>query len=212
MLTSPSDTLVLDTAKLNVWLQDSDYDYSRELVSSQKSLMGWLSDQINHFLRNIFDSEFYQTYGDALWITLGLVVLLSLLVFALYRYTSVFGRSRQQQMKYEVSEDTIYGVDFAKEIEAALARKDYRETLRLLYLQTLKSLSDRHRIVWQPFKTPTQYTYEYRNVDFRKMTNLFIRVRYGNFEATELMVSEMRGYQRSVDNLLLSPNEEGGER
>lgn len=212
MLTSPSDTLVIDTAKLNVWLQDGDYDYGRELVSSQKSLMEWLSESINYFLRKIFSSEFYQNYGDDLWITIGLVVLLGILVFALYRYTSVFGRSGQQKMKYEVSEDTIYGVDFGKETEAALSRKDYRETLRLLYLQTLKTLSDHHRIVWQSFKTPTQYTYEYRNVDFRKMTNLFIRVRYGNFEATELMVNEMRGYQRSVDNSLLNPKEGGGER
>ena len=50
---------------------------------------------------------------------------------------------------YTVGEDTIYGVDFAERIAYALARTDYREAVRLLYLQTLKQLSDGKRIDWQ---------------------------------------------------------------
>lgn len=212
MLTTPSDTLVVDTARLHAWLQDSDYAYDRELMSYHKSLTEWLSEQIDDFLRSIFGSDFYLTYGDDLWVVLGLVVVLVVAVFAVLRYHGLFGRSDQQNMEYKVAEDTIYGVDFAQAIEQAWARKDYRETLRLLYLQTLKKQSDGHRIQWQPFKTPTQYTYEYPNADFRKMTNLFIRVRYGNFEATELMVNEMRSYQRGVDNALTQSSEKGGDR
>lgn len=212
MLTTPSDTLVVDTAKLHAWLQDADYGYDRELMSYHKSLTEWLSEQISDLLRNIFGCEFYQTYGDDLWVVLGLVALLVVSVFAVLRYRGMFGGSGQQKMEYEVTEDTIYGVDFAQAIEQAWARKDYRETLRLLYLQTLKLLSDHHHIQWQPFKTPTQYTYEYPNFDFRKMTALFIRVRYGNFEATELMVNQMRSYQHRVDNVLAQPSEKGGDR
>ena len=213
MLTTPSDTLVVDTARLHAWLQDADYAYDRELMSYHKSLMEWLSEQIDNFLRSVFGSDFYQTYGDDLWITIGIVVLLGISMFALLRYHRLFGRAGQQkmEMEYEVTEDTIYGIDFAQLIERAWTRKDYRETLRLLYLQTLKRLSDHQHIQWQPFKTPTQYTYEYRNADFRKMTNLFIRVRYGNFEANELMVSEIQGYQRRVYNALTQPSEKGGK-
>ena len=47
MLFTPSDTLVLDTARLRVWQQDDDYAYSRELVPAQKSLMDWLGEQFD---------------------------------------------------------------------------------------------------------------------------------------------------------------------
>lgn len=201
MLTNPSDTLVLDTTRLQVWRQDGDYDYSRELVPSQTSVMEWMSNQIAKLMRSIFGSDFYQQYGDMMWVLLSITALLAIFVFLFYKHLELFGRSgKVKQTDYEVTEDTIYGVDFRQEIEKAMARKDYREVLRLTYLQTLKTLSDSHCIEWQAFKTPTQYTYEYRQADFRKMTNLFVRVRYGGFEATEAMVEEIHNYQQSVDN------------
>ena len=98
-----------------------------------------------------------------------------------------------------VGEDTIYGVDFAERIADALARTDYREAVRLLYLQTLKQLSDGKRIDWQLYKTPTQYIYEVRLPAFRQMTNHFLRVRYGNFEATETLFHAMRDLQKEVE-------------
>lgn len=56
--------------------------------------------------------------------------------------SELFMRSRKSTLPYTVGEDTIYGVDFAERIADALARTDYREAVRLLYLQTLKQLSD----------------------------------------------------------------------
>jgi len=205
MPTTPSDTLVLDTARLQVWRQNGDYDYSRELVPSQTSLMEWLGRQFNKVMRSIFGSDFYREYGDAMWILIGLIALLAIFLFLFYRHPELFGRSgKVKQTDYEVTEDTIYGIDFQQEIEKAMARKDYREVLRLTYLQTLKTLSDNYCIEWQAFKTPTQYTYEFRHTDFRKMTNLFVRVRYGGFEATEAMMEEIHNYQQSVDNSITS--------
>ena len=99
---------------------------------------------------------------------------------------------------YAVEEDTIYGVDFARGIADALSRSDYREAVRLLYLQTLKQLSDEKRIDWQLYKTPTQYVYEVRMPAFRQLTNHFLRVRYGNFEATEALFHVMRSLQEEV--------------
>lgn len=69
---------------------------------------------------------------------------------------------------------------------------------RLLYLQTLKQLSDEKRIDWQLYKTPTQYVYEVRMPAFRQLTNHFLRVRYGNFEATEALFHVMQSLQEEV--------------
>lgn len=76
-------------------------------------------------------------------------------------------------MNYSVHEDTIYGVDFDFEIKRAMERKDYRESIRLLYLQTLKLLSDEGRIDWQPYKTPTEYIYEVKQEALRRLFQAF---------------------------------------
>lgn len=106
--------------------------------------------------------------------------------------------SRKNALPYAVEEDTIYGVDFARGIADALSRSDYREAVRLLYLQTLKQLSDEKRIDWQLYKTPTQYVYEVRMPAFRQLTNHFLRVRYGNFEAMEALFHVMQSLQEEV--------------
>ena len=112
-------------------------------------------------------------------------------------------------MEYEVTEDTIYGIDFPSEIEKALENENFREALRLMYLQTLKSLSDYHQIEWQPFKTPTQYTFEFRQTDFKRMTSLFVRVRYGGFGADKDMIRDMHNLQASVDNFVKNSGRDG---
>ena len=80
--------------------------------------------------------------------------------------------------------------------------------MRLLYLQTLKQLSDANHIDWQPSKTPSQYVREYGNKAFAELSSHFVRVRYGNFEATEELFQEMKELQRSI---VQSPEEKGGE-
>ena len=50
---TPSDTLVLDTARLRVWQQEDDYAYSRELVPAQKSLMDWLGEQFDQDRKSV---------------------------------------------------------------------------------------------------------------------------------------------------------------
>ena len=68
----------------------------------------------------------------------------------------------------------------------------------MIYLQTLKALSDSAQIDWQPYKTPTQYSKEVTTGDFRTFTNHFLRVRYGNFEATQVLSVEMKRLQTEI--------------
>lgn len=210
MFSNPSDTLVIDTARLQVWRRDDDYAYGRELVPSQDSLMDWVAKRLNEFFENIFGSNFYQDHHDTLWICIGLVALGAVLAFLLWKHPELFARSgRRKPMEYEITEDTIYGVDFPSEIEKALENENFREALRLMYLQTLKSLSDYHQIEWQPFKTPTQYTFEFRQADFKRMTSLFVRVRYGGFGADKDMIRDMHNLQVSVDNFVKNLGRDG---
>ena len=83
-------------------------------------------------------------------------------------------------------------------IRQAIAIGDYRQAVRYVYLQTLRHLSDHSLIDWMPQKTPNQYTVEYNKEDFRRLTTLFLRVRYGNFEATPSMYDSVVLLQSSI--------------
>ena len=197
----PVDTLVCDTARIAAWQQDTAYDYNRELIEPQQSILEWLFNIIMNFL-----SEAVQ---DAMrfelsWIVLAILAVLSLGVIGwlLYKYRpGLFGRGKKEEMDYEIEEDNIYGIDFDVAIREALERKDYREAVRLKYLQTLKILTENGRIDWQLHKTPTQYTYECSDEDFLRMTRHFLRIRYGNFEATPEIYEDMAAAYSSLFTL-----------
>jgi hypothetical protein len=101
-----------------------------------------------------------------------------------------------------VQEDTIYGVDFKGDIAKAVQAQDYRMAVRLVYLQTLWHLQNAELINWQPSKTPVEYMRQVNKSDFTAMSQHFIRVRYGNFEATQALFEEMLSLQLSVTQQL----------
>lgn len=198
MINSPVDTLVCDTVKVALWQSDSAYDYNRELITPEINIFEWFMKQFNDFLRRIFGSRFANEYSEIILIGIAIVILLLIIWFVYKKRPELFMRSRKNRLPYSVEEDTIYGVDFQGGIEEALSRSNYREAVRLLYLQTLKELSDKGRIDWQLYKTPTQYNYEVRTQPFRELTNHFLRVRYGNFEATESTYRVMKALQDEI--------------
>ena len=71
--------------------------------------------------------------------------------------------------------------------------------VRLTYLKTLRALSDADLIHWIPSKTPLQYVAEYEDHHLRHATLVFVRVRYGGFEATEEMADEMTEDNRVIE-------------
>lgn len=198
MITSPTDTLVCDTAQIAVWQSDPAYDYNRELITPEINFFEWINQRFGELLRKIFGGHFSEQYSELVLICIAIVILLLIIWFVYRKRPGLFMRSPKSALPYTVEEDTIYGVDFPGGIADALAHSDYREAIRLLYLQTLKYLSDTKRIDWQPYKTATQYNGEVRMPAFRELTNHFLRVRYGNFEATEQLFRIMQALQAEI--------------
>lgn len=197
-----ADTLVCDTVRVAFWQSNPAYDYNRELITPEIDVFGWLSMQLSKLLRAIFGSRFAEEYSGIILVVIAILILLLILWFVYKKRPELFMRSRRGPVNYSVHEDTIYGVDFDSEIKRAMERKDYRESIRLLYLQTLKLLSDEGRIDWQPYKTPTEYIYEVKQAalrsSFRRLTNGFLRVRYGNFAASEPLFEELLSLQTEI--------------
>lgn len=198
---APIDTLVYDTAAIAGWQAQSAYDYNRELVTPEIDLIGWFNIWLGKLLQKIFGNRFAEEYTELVLAGLFIIILLLIIWFLYKKRPELFMRSKKN-LAYSVQEDTIYGVDFLKEIDTALLNSDYREAIRFLYLQTLKQLSDAESLDWQPYKTPTEYIYEVKGDAlrgvFRKLTDRFLRVRYGNFEATEALFHEMQSLQDEI--------------
>ena len=197
------DTLVIDTLQIAQWQGQPDYDYNREMVGGGMTVTEWLMMKLNELMNELFGQAFSNPLVQ--W---GLAILavgvLGFIVWYLWRHQSGIFRRQEQLAGGDDTEDNIYGVDFDAAITEALAHENYHEAVRLVYLRTLKTLSDTNQIDWQPFKTPSQYVREFaaacslcsggataNPAAFRTLTAHFLRVRYGNFPATRPLYDEV---------------------
>ncbi|WP_449439940.1 DUF4129 domain-containing protein [Pedobacter steynii] len=121
---------------------------------------------------------------------LAIVVLVGLVVFLALKIIGadlkIFSRQSQKvEVPYTESDDNIHEINFNDQIEKAVATANYRLAVRLLYLRTLKKLSDRSLIHWLPEKTNQTYISEINDPDkkkeFSKLTHQFEYVWYGEF-------------------------------
>ena len=128
------------------------------------------------------------------WI--GGILAILLVIWLLTRSRAwFFRRGGGDELNYEVENDNIHEIDFETEIQEATRKKNYRSLCRLLYLQTLKRFSDANVIDWKSYKTPSQYSREVNDEEFTTLTNHFLRIRYGNFEATADLAQLMKEKQ-----------------
>jgi len=85
----------------------------------------------------------------------------------------------------EPAED-IFEMNFEKEIQKAAGDKNYRLAVRLLYLRTLRDLSNKNLINYTHEKTNTDYLFQLAGTsyykDFFRLTRDFDYTWYGQFE------------------------------
>ncbi|HEX6914894.1 MAG TPA: DUF4129 domain-containing protein [Chitinophagaceae bacterium] len=96
--------------------------------------------------------------------TIIILLLVAVIVFFVIKLTrnrsAVFGGRGGKGLPYQVSMEDIHSISFEDAIREALNNGNYRFAVRLLYLQSLKLLSDRGLIDWKPGKTNQEYVHE----------------------------------------------------
>ncbi|MDR3269735.1 MAG: DUF4129 domain-containing protein [Tannerella sp.] len=195
----PADTLLYDTAKIAEYQADKRFDYNSQLRDPEVDLIEMLTRWLSRYLDRFFGAE--MTGSITAWFLVAFFALaVGLAVYFVYKKRpELFTREKKNPLPYGIEEENIYGIDFEKELAAALAAGDFRMAIRVLYLQTLRFIADKQWIDWQIYKTPTEYTYELKPValkaSFRDFTNRFLQVRYGNFKATREWFDTMRRLQ-----------------
>jgi len=119
-----------------------------------------------------------------------LAVAIAIVVFAIFKLLKlnlkIFAKkSKEITVPYEESLENIHEINFDEQLETALQNENYRLAVRLLYLQTLKHLTDRELINWMSEKTNQTYVQELENLpqqaQFAKLTEQFEYIWYGEF-------------------------------
>lgn len=110
------------------------------------------------------------------------------------------------------SEDTdIHSLkpeDITDGAETAMAAGDYRRAVRLIYLTTLRTLSEQNVVKWQAHKTPEDYAREANLVAFTRLTMRFMMVRYGDYDATLALCEQLLVLQQETIPAPRAPRKE----
>jgi hypothetical protein len=205
-MTMNPDSLAYDVQKIAKYQADNRFDYNSQSDLPKDSLFDLVSQWFNRFVNSIFSGKFEEKYTTPVMIGLFFAAVLSILFFLYKKRPELFTRSRKTTpIPYDIEEENIHAIDFDREIEAALDCADYRLAMRLLYLQTLRFLSDREWIDWQIHKTPTEYVYEIKRPalkqPFRMLTQHFLQIRYGNYDASFERFNAMRAIRSTIQQI-----------
>jgi hypothetical protein len=202
-----TDTIHYDAGKIAKYQSDSEFDYFAQIDLPDYSWFELVSRWFNRLINAIFSGRFEEKVTTPIMIFIFLVFIFLIIYYLYKKRPELFMRSKKKiPLPYTVEEENIHQIDFDKEIDSALQNKDYRLAIRLLYLQTLRFLSDANQIDWQIHKTSTEYLYEIANKEmkepFRLITNHFLHVRYGNYQASVELFDAMLDLQSSVKQIM----------
>ena len=84
----------------------------------------------------------------------------------------------------------IHNIDYEQQIREAISNKDFRLAVRLWFLRTLKSFSDKELVQWKIDKTNSDYYYELSGSkyqkDFGDVSKSYDYIWYGEFPVDEI--------------------------
>ncbi len=118
----------------------------------------------------------------------------------------IYGQSGNERMSFMESEENIHELNFDVLIKEAIDKGQYNRAIRLMYLKTLKGLTDKQLIDWRINKTNSDYIQELGGKEiapaFRRLTLLFEYICYGDFHLSDTEFKEASTEFYSFDQQL----------
>lgn len=201
-----TSTVEVRTINIDVYKKQKDFQYNIPKPSRES-------------LWNLFWRWFWQMIdeirktktGRYTLNTLLIITAISAIVFFIVKVTGmnaagIFGRN-ESALNYTVGSEDINSIDFKSLIDNAIDNANYVLAVRLLYLQSLKFLTDKNVVNWKINKTNTDYIkelniYPYQS-KFILLTNVFDNVWYGNKDLDKEKFEEVyqlfKQFQKAVD-------------
>lgn len=200
-MVNDTSSVVLRSIDVKTYTQQKDFQYDE----ASEPMVG-LWDRFWNWFWKIIDDILNTKWGGTIYDWAKISIAIGLIIFFIYKITrmnknGLFNKDVGGNLDYNITNDDIHGIDFNAAIEAAIAKNNYRIATRLLYLQTLKLLTDNDLIDWKINKTNATYVQELsghqQQYSFALLTNYFDKAWYGetNFEAAQFDQLKQSFYQ-----------------
>lgn len=150
----------IDESKLDELKKDKDFDYA-QAPTVGSSLWDRFWEWIGQFINDLFRGAVNAGLGRVLlWVSL--IIAIVLIAFALLKVDAfrVLFKGADAPSVKSVFHENIHEMDFEALIKEATEKGDFRNAVRLIFLYSLKLLSDNQHINWQPGKTNHDYLAE----------------------------------------------------
>jgi hypothetical protein len=156
--------------------QQFQYDKTGEPVQS-------LWDRFWRWFWNKVDDIWSNSVGrntvKIIFVLLGVAAIVFIIMKMMGDRSGLFRSNRKKGLDYQVGEEDIHSIPFEEAIREALDSENYRLAVRLVYLHSLKLLSDKTLIEWKPGKTNSAYIYELKDhPSYRAFNHLTMEFEY----------------------------------
>ena len=178
-----------DEAKWEELRKDKNFDYE-EAPTIGESLWDRFWRWVRQFIGKILEGAITTNWGRVL-LYAGCLVVLIIIVMALLKVDAfkVLFKGADVSSPSGIFHEDIHAMDFDALIKKAVDEKDFRNAVRLVFLYSLKLLSDGQHIHWQPGKTNHDYLDELKNSELKTGLNelsfYFDYAWYGGFSVSE---------------------------
>ncbi|MFK7970490.1 MAG: DUF4129 domain-containing protein [Bacteroidia bacterium] len=201
-----------DQDKLEAYYNDTNYKYGKKfrLAEKQQQAKDAFWSKLGDFATKdrVANVNFLQMLLAAIVVFTVFFVALNILGVDIRR---LFKRQAQQIAVHdeELAED-LRELNFDQLLDQASGKGDFRRGVRLLYLETLKMLTEKNTIRYAKHKTNYEYLLAMRNhplyEDFELLTLRFDYVWYGNFKIDQAGFDQVtKTFRHFQQNLTRTP-------
>ncbi len=147
--------------ELNAYKNDRRFQYERVSEPARswvQRAIDWIEWQIAQLFRT---KQGKYTFNAVLILLAVAIIVFFVIKLTGMSSTGLFGKKNKgEKWAYKTGEENIHAIDFEASIRQATETGNFRLAVRLLYLQVLKTLTDRKLIQWQIDKTNIAYLRE----------------------------------------------------
>ncbi|MDR1673162.1 MAG: hypothetical protein LBS09_06865 [Bacteroidales bacterium] len=192
------DAVTCDSAIRAKFGKDSYYAYRKSrLPFSQR-----LQLLINKWLWKFFNTTLSKNTWQTIYISLGIIAILSITSIVLMKRTRIFYRGNRKKPAYRIEDEDIENQDYDILLAQSLNSGQYAEAVRWQFLKTLQKLQKYQLISFDSYKTVNEYAYEItetelRNI-FKTLSYNFIYYRYGQGEADRTAFGKFRDISEEI--------------
>ena len=172
--------------KITTLKSDQDFNY-KEPPTMAESIWDRFWKWIGRFISALFEGATSTNWGRVFVYVaafVGFMVIL-LMILRVNAFRILYSGADRGTITTNVFHENIHEMDFDQLIQDAIAQQKYREGIRLVFLQSLKLLTDKQFIHWQAGKTNHDYINELKTselkINFNELSFYFDYAWYGNF-------------------------------